>query len=110
MKVSEAEIGAIRTQPSWPARVATVHTIPREIRAFYADRFDPVRAAKVTVPVLLLTGSDSPEGMRDDPDTVAAALPDARIVVLEGQQHLGDVLAPRLFADQVLEFLRSATT
>ena len=107
VKVPEAEIALIKTQPSWPARVATVHTIIREIRAFYADRFDPVRAAKVTVPVLLLTGSDSPDEIRDDPETVASALPDARIVVLEGQQHLGDVVAPQVFADQVLAFLRS---
>jgi hypothetical protein len=46
------------------------------------------------VPVLVLTGADTPEEMRDDPETVAAALPNARVVVVEGQQHLADVLAP----------------
>jgi pimeloyl-ACP methyl ester carboxylesterase len=43
---------------------------------------------------------------RGDPDRVAAALPDARIAVLEGQQHIADVLAPEPFAERVLEFLR----
>ena len=37
---------------------------------------------------------------------MAAALPDARIVVIEGQQHLADVLAPEVFAKHVLAFLR----
>jgi hypothetical protein len=37
---------------------------------------------------------------------VAAALPDARLVYLEGQQHVADVLVPELFARRMLEFLR----
>jgi pimeloyl-ACP methyl ester carboxylesterase len=58
------------------------------------------------VPVLVLTGSDSSDEIKDDPETVAAALPDARIVVIEGQQHLADVLVPEVFARHVLGFLR----
>ena len=106
VKVTDEDIRAIRAQPSWPSRVATVHTITREVRAFYNDTFDPRQAARITVPVLLLVGSDTPEELRDDPETVAAALPDARIALLEGQQHIADVLAPELFAESVLEFLR----
>ena len=37
---------------------------------------------------------------------MAAALPDARIVVLEGQQHIAIDLVPEVFADHVLAFLR----
>jgi pimeloyl-ACP methyl ester carboxylesterase len=106
VKASEEDIRAIRAQPTWAARVATVHTITREVRAFYDDTFDPERAAKITVPVLLLAGTDTPDELRDDPETVAAALPDARIAYLEGQQHIADVLAPELFAERVFEFLR----
>jgi pimeloyl-ACP methyl ester carboxylesterase len=106
VKVTEEDIHAVRAQPSWSARVATVHTITREFRAFFNDTFDPERAARIRVPVLLLAGTDTPEELRDDPETVAAALSDARIAVLEGQQHIADVLAPELFAGRVLEFLR----
>ena len=105
VKVTEEDIRAIRAQPTWPSRLATVHTITREFRAFFDDTFDPRRAARITVPVLLLVGTDTPDELRDDPETVAAALPDARIAVLEGQQHIADVLAPELFAERVLEFL-----
>jgi pimeloyl-ACP methyl ester carboxylesterase len=106
VKVPDEEIAAIRAQPSWAARVAAVHTVTREIRAFFRHTFDPAEAARIGVPVLVLTGSDTPEEMKDDPETVAAALPDARIAVLEGQEHLADVLAPELFAEHVLGFLR----
>jgi pimeloyl-ACP methyl ester carboxylesterase len=106
VKASEEDIRAIRAQPTWAARVATVHTITREVRAFYDDTFDPERAATITVPVLLLAGTDTPDELRDDPETVAAALPNARISYLEGQQHIADVLAPELFAERLLEFLR----
>jgi pimeloyl-ACP methyl ester carboxylesterase len=106
VKVSDEDLRAIRAQSTWAARVATVHTITREFRAFFDDRFDPERAARIAVPVLLLAGTDTPDELRDDPETVAAALPDARIAYLEGQQHIADVLAPELFAERVLEFLR----
>jgi pimeloyl-ACP methyl ester carboxylesterase len=106
VKAGEDDIRAIRAQPTWAARVATVHTITREVRAFNDDAFDPERAARITVPVLLLVGTDTPDELRDDPETVAAALPNARIAYLEGQQHIADVLAPELFAERLLEFLR----
>ena len=106
VKVPEEDIGAIKAQPSWPARVGAVHTITREFRAFSDDLFDSEQAAKIRVPVLLLVGADTPDELKDDPETVAAALPDVRIAVLEGQQHLADVLAPEFFAEHVLAFLR----
>jgi pimeloyl-ACP methyl ester carboxylesterase len=57
------------------------------------------------VPVLLVTGQHSTDPSTADIEAVAAALPDARIVVLEGQEHVADVLVPELFAEQLLGFL-----
>ena len=57
------------------------------------------------MPTLLLAGGDSPEFLKAGIDTVAASLPDARIVVIEGQ-HIAIDLVPALFADHVLAFLR----
>jgi pimeloyl-ACP methyl ester carboxylesterase len=104
--VSEADLGAVRAQPTWQARVAAAPTITREIRALFDHMFDLEQAAKITVPVLVLTGADTPDEIKDDPEAVAAALPDARIVVLEGQQHIADVLVPEVFAEHILSFLR----
>jgi pimeloyl-ACP methyl ester carboxylesterase len=102
--LSVEELESIRAQPSWPARVAAAHTIPREGRAFPQFVFDPAQAAKITVPTLLLVGSESP-AWGPQADTVAAALPDARIRVLEGQEHIADLIAPALVADELRPFL-----
>jgi pimeloyl-ACP methyl ester carboxylesterase len=101
----EAELAALRAQPAWPARVAAAHTIVRELRALTQVSFDPGRAARITVPTLLLTGSDSDDPFAADLGSVAAALPDARVGVLDGQRHVADILAPELFARRLVAFL-----
>ena len=103
----EDELRALKTQPSWPARVAAAQRIPREIGAVPEAPFDPEQAGRITVPTLLLTGSDSGDPSKADLETVAAALPDARIEVLDGQQHVADILAPEMVAEHLVAFLRS---
>jgi pimeloyl-ACP methyl ester carboxylesterase len=102
----DAELAVYRALPAWPARLAAAHTITRESRDEQAARFHPEQAARITVPILLLVGGDSPDFLKAGVDTVAAALPDARIVVIEGQQHIAIDLVPAVFADQVLAFLQ----
>jgi pimeloyl-ACP methyl ester carboxylesterase len=80
--------------------------VPRELRAFSGQASDPAWAAKIAMPVLLLVGADSPAEIAADPEIVAAALPDARIRVLEGQMHLAHLIDPETFAQHVLSFLR----
>ena len=102
----EAEFAVYRALPAWQARLAAAHTITRESRGEQAARLDPEQAARITVPVLLVAGGDSPEFLKAGIDTLAAVLPDARIVVIEGQQHIAIDLVPAVFADHVLAFLR----
>jgi len=106
VRMPEAELTALRAQPAWPARVAAAPTITRELRALPEVAFDPAQAARITAPTLLLTGSDSRDPFAADTATVAAALPGARVVVLEGQQHVADILAPELVAGHLVAFLR----
>ena len=103
--MSEEEITSIKTAPTWPARVAAAATVPRELRAFGEQAFDPGWAARILRPVLLLVGSETPDEIKADPETVAAALPDARIRVLEGQMHVAHLTDPETFAEHVLTFL-----
>jgi hypothetical protein len=56
----------------------------------------------------LLTGENSSDPSKADIETVAAALPDARIVELEGQEHVADILVPKTFSEYVLAFLRES--
>jgi pimeloyl-ACP methyl ester carboxylesterase len=106
VKMSDDEVSAIKSAPTWPARVAAARTVPRELREFGAHAFDPDVAAGIRVPVLLLVGADSPDDIKADPDVVAGALPDARIHVLAGQAHMAHLGDPKAFAEVVLSFLR----
>jgi pimeloyl-ACP methyl ester carboxylesterase len=102
----EQEITALRRQPSWPARVAAAHTVTRELRAMADAPLDPEEAATITVPTLLLTGSESSDLSTSDVAAMTAALPDARVEIIEGQRHVADVMAPEDFARRVVGFLR----
>jgi pimeloyl-ACP methyl ester carboxylesterase len=104
--MSDEDLDAFRAAPSWPGRVAAAAAITRELRAVQGARLDPETAAKITVPVLLLTGDKSSDPGNTDIDAVAATLPDARIVILEGHEHVADVLAPEYFADRLVALLR----
>jgi hypothetical protein len=52
-----------------------------------------------------VTGERSADPSKADIQSLAATLPDARILVLEGQQHVADVLDPKGFAAQVVPFM-----
>jgi pimeloyl-ACP methyl ester carboxylesterase len=105
-RMSEDEIRRIKEAPSWPARVAAAHTVPREVRAFGQQAFDAGIAARIGVPVLLLVGAETPADIKADPEVVAAALPDARITALQGQMHMAHLTDPSTFAAVLLAFLR----
>jgi pimeloyl-ACP methyl ester carboxylesterase len=103
--ISDEDMDAFKAAPSWPGRVAAAHTVTREIRGETGARLEVEHAAKISVPVLLLTGEKSSDPSKAGIDDVANALPDARIVVLKGHEHVADVLAPELFAQHLLAFL-----
>jgi pimeloyl-ACP methyl ester carboxylesterase len=103
--MSEEDLAAFRAAPSWPGRVAAAHTITRECRAEAQATLDPQSAAKITVPVLLLVGEQSSDPAKTQVEAVADALPDGRIVILEGQEHVADVLVPAVFAERLMTFL-----
>jgi pimeloyl-ACP methyl ester carboxylesterase len=82
------EVAAMRSRPSWPTLVASIGSHPRQMRALAAYRFDPSRMKAVRVPTLLLIGSESASPyMKRAIRSLQAALPNPRLVVLEGQQH-----------------------
>src|SRR5438046_807226 len=54
------ELALSRSKPAWQGRMASAHTLPRELRAQDKFRIDPVALAKLMVPTLILVGGDSP--------------------------------------------------
>lgn len=106
--MSDADMAAFKAAPSWSGRVAAAHTITREIRGERTARLDLELARSITVPVLVVTGEHSIDASKPHAETVAAALPNARIAGLEGQDHAADALDPAAFAAQIVPFLKSA--
>jgi pimeloyl-ACP methyl ester carboxylesterase len=102
------EIELSKSMPAWPARVAAAHTLPRELRAHEGYRFEPSRFKALTIPTLLLVGGESPHFFRAAIDSLHQTLPNSRIVILPGQQHIAMETAPDLLVREVLAFLLGA--
>lgn len=106
--MSDEDMAVFRAAPSWPGRVAAAHTITREVRGEATARLDDEVARAISVPVLLVTGENSADASKPYAEVVARALPNARILVLDGHEHVADVLDPGLFASCVLPFLTNS--
>jgi len=86
-----------RTSPTWAPMQRLAHTLPYDLTIMdglmggeppSADRWADVR-----VPVLVMDGGDSPAWARTATETLAAILPDARRVTIDGRTHAVDPVA-----------------
>ncbi len=105
VKMPPHEFEQYRALPEWPARLASAHTLPRELRAVEQYEFTAVRFRSLVTPTLLLLGGDSPPLFSEAATMVATAVPNSHIVVMPGQQHIAIDTAPDLFLREVLTFL-----
>jgi pimeloyl-ACP methyl ester carboxylesterase len=105
LHVPMAEVERFRALPEWSARLASAHTLPREMRAATAYTFDGARFQDFRVPTLLLRGGASPDFVQTVSAAMEEALPHSQIGVLPGQGHLAYQTAPDLFVNAVLAFL-----
>ncbi len=105
VRMPEAELDIVRADPSWEARVAAAHTLPRELRI--ADAYDPdfERFATVRVPTLLLLGGASPPFLVDPTRRLHESISESKLTVMPGQQHVAMNTAPDLFLEHVIDFL-----
>lgn len=102
--------GAEGRQPSWAARRAAAHTIPRELRSVNELPSNlHERYAGVDVPTLLLIGSLSPAAL-SEPSRILLdeVLPNAEAAVFEGHAHSAMDTATGEFTERVVEFAERA--
>lgn len=106
--MSEEAFAAYRQLPIWPNRVAIAHTLPRELGVSLTHTaIDAERVTALHVPTLLLLGGDSPPGPKASIARLSETLPNARVTVLEGHEHMAIYDAPETFAERLLGFLRA---
>ena len=107
VEMSAEELELTRSQrDAWATRVRNGSSVPRELRTEQRYRFSADRFSRMTTPTLLIVGGDSPARELTNANGVARALPDARVAILEGQQHIAMYTAPDAFAAEVIRFCR----
>jgi steroid delta-isomerase-like uncharacterized protein len=103
--LSDEEISAIEGGPEWTAGLAAVHTVPRESRGLNGYLFDQTRFDTMTTRTILFVGSESPGYLQQFTESVADALPESRLLKLQGQGHAAMNTDPEAFARTVVELL-----
>ncbi len=105
--VDAAKLAEFEASPVYPERVAAAHTVLREMTAVGPpDAAAAMRWAEaIHVPVLQLLGGASLPFFRETTLLLDAALPDGRVVVLDGQRHAAHHDAADVFVAEVEAFL-----
>lgn len=107
-KISLDDIDLLRLAPNWQDRVDASPVVYRGLRGARGYRFDAMRFADMTIPTLLLSGSESPLYLRAATKAVDEALPNSRIVVFDGHGHMAMLTATDRFIDEMLAFAHEA--
>jgi pimeloyl-ACP methyl ester carboxylesterase len=105
VKMPEHELAVYRQLPMWKERIKIAPTIPREMVIDQTYRFNRDKFENFQVPTLLLLGGDSPPIFRQAIETLDTTLPNSRVVIMPGQQHIAMDTNPELFVKEVLKFL-----
>ena len=105
--LTDDQVAERRAAPNWSQRVATVPTAVREARIDEDWDWDwrTEGFADLAVPTLLVTGSETPSGLARVTSRIAAAIPGARVHVLEGHGHVAHVSHPGVVAHVLSEWL-----
>ena len=96
------QVEEMRRQPWWTPFESVAPTLAYDAAALGDDRTAPVeKAARVTVPTLLMNGTASEAFMYDTAKALANAMPNAQHRALEGQTH---AVSPEAIAPVLIEF------
>jgi pimeloyl-ACP methyl ester carboxylesterase len=98
-------VAGMRASQTWGWLVRLAHTLPYDLAICGPGGVLPAdRLAKITVPTLVIGGGQSPEWLPAAARAVAGAIPGARYVTLEGQDH-GVLNQPAALRPLLVDFL-----
>lgn len=94
--IPEEMIAGIRQSPHWQAGLSLAPTLAYDAAILGDSTLPAARYGGIRVPTLVLSGSDSPDSLRQAAVRTAEAIPGARHEELPGQDHnvAGERLAP----------------
>jgi pimeloyl-ACP methyl ester carboxylesterase len=91
---------------AWRPMVDSAHTLPRELRSVADFRFDPGRYGDLSVPTVLLAGTDSPPELHVGVEILRAAL-GAPVRMMPGVDHEAVTTGPAVLSAAIIELLRA---
>jgi len=80
-------VAGMERVPMWAGLEALAHTLPYDLALTGNQGVPAADLARITVPVLVLGGANSPDWFQRTVRETTAAIPGARLVMLEGQDH-----------------------
>ncbi|MHA6794010.1 alpha/beta fold hydrolase [Pseudonocardia bannensis] len=99
-------LAELRADPAaWQPMVDTVPTLPRELRSVNAFTFDAGRYGVLDVPTVLIAGSLSPPELHIGIRLVDDAVPDSRVVMMEGVDHEAVTTGPAVLTSTLVDAL-----
>lgn len=104
LRVPAAELDSVRSSNLWAPIVTDAKASLEDIRALQRYEFAADRFRTLSMPVLLQTGSESPNDLYVT-GALEAVLPNVRLGELAGQAHEGMTTAPELYEKSVTGFL-----
>jgi pimeloyl-ACP methyl ester carboxylesterase len=105
--MTDQDFDAFKTTPRWPKVLAVAPTLPRECRVEHTWEYRPGQFDAITAPTLLLTGSDTDPALSRLTHRAAAAVPNARIRVLDGHGHFAFKTDPAMVAAIIRDWISS---
>ena len=99
LQLDDTAIDSMRGTPIWQARLAAVHTLPREVVA--ADEFRPGELHALGPKLRLLLGTESPMHLHASTRAARAAAPGSGLRDLPGHAHNAMDADPALFVAEV---------
>jgi pimeloyl-ACP methyl ester carboxylesterase len=103
--MTDEEIASLRSGPRWPTMLASAPTVPRECRAEDGWTYRPGALDQVSAPTLLLAGAESHPVLKEATGRALAAIPGARVEVLDGHGHLAYRTDPAMVAAVIRRFV-----
>lgn len=103
--MSDEDFEAFKASPRWPNVVASAPTLPRECQVESGWVYQPGQFVGISAPTLMLTGSDTDPEVAACTKRAAAAIPNARIQVLDGHGHFAYKSDPAVVAAIIRGFI-----
>ncbi|WP_277678342.1 alpha/beta fold hydrolase [Gracilibacillus dipsosauri] len=95
--------GMFRQSPQWNSMLKIAPTLAYD--TMLASDLAPLKkASKVTVPVQIIVGKENPKNMQEVAKQLSEAIPNAKLIELEGQNHMPD---PKLVLQIMSSFLKA---